>query len=188
MGTVKVKIRINEAEFEAEGSRDDVDGMLGVWWEKVLSLPDSLEKSAADDPIEASSAKKSRVSKSRSRRAPKQDTTDSQKFDANALANRIKQLPNAEVLTQHVWHEKDTYNKVALVCLLAEQPLTSGDIHRVLTSLQIKIDLPRVSTTLKKNATKFLNSAPRKLGGAAPRYELTSAAAGALRQVIDAAR
>ena len=39
MAIVKVKIRMKDAEFEAEGSREDVDAMLGVWWDKVLKEP-----------------------------------------------------------------------------------------------------------------------------------------------------
>ena len=184
MGSVKVRIRIDNSEFEAEGSRDDVDTMLGVWWEKVLTQSEEPNE-ASRLPTDAAKAKRPKAAKSRTNPAANGRSADNEKFDANQLANKIKQLPNASALTKSVWHTKDRYNKVALVCMMANQALTSGDIHRVLEALQIKIGLPAVSVAISKNANKFLNSAPRKAGGTVPQYTLTSAAAAALQQVID---
>ena len=113
--------------------------------------------------------------------------TGEPKFDANRLTNAIKQDARAALLDTKVWHTNDRYNKVALVCSLAKEALTSGDIQRVLAGLQIKMSLPAVSTTLAKNSSKFLTSVPRKQGGGGPaRYTLTATAEAALQKVISA--
>lgn len=188
MGTVKVKIRVHDAEFEAEGSREDVDAMLGVWWSKVLLDPSSpADTQVTPASPAAKPPKKSRAAKLRPASTSDGTGSDAPKFDANQLANRIKQLPNSAVLSEKIWHKSNRYNKVALVCKLAGEPLTSGDIHRVLSALRIKISLSGVSHALSNNSGKFLHSNPRKAGGTIVRYELTSAAAAELDQVINAA-
>lgn len=186
MATVKVKIRVQDAEFEAEGSRDDVDSMLEIWWEKVLghNRDQPIPKNSIGEQI--SKPRRSKVNRSRQASSASESTSATPKFDTNRLANEIKQNSRAVVFTEKVWHQTDRYNKIALVCMLARQPLTSGEICKVLAALQIKIALSGVSNALAKNSTKFLNSAPRKSGGEIARYSLTSTAEVALKKLIDA--
>lgn len=188
MASLKVKIRLDNAEFEAEGARADIDSLLATWWEKVLALPEgaSLDLPAG---LPAKTGSRGKPKKARARTVPTQETgiSGEPKFDANRLTNAIKQDPRAALLDAKVWHATDRYHKIALVCFLAKEALTSGDIQRVLAGLQIKMSLPAVSTTLAKNSSKFLTSVPRKQGGGGPaRYTLTATAGAALQKVISA--
>ena len=186
MATVKVKIRIRDAEFEAEGSRDDVDSMLAIWWAKIVD-PNRKEPEINESTgTQLAKPKRSKNGRSRPVSIPGEPVVIAAKFDTNKLANKIKENAKAAVLTEKIWHQADRYNKIALVCMLAGEPLTSGDICKVLSALQIKITLSGVSAALSKNSTKFLNSAPRKAGGAIARYSLTLAAEAALKKLIDA--
>ena len=72
-------------------------------------------------------------------------------------------------------HKKDVYNKLALVCMYADKPLTSGQVTKVLNALDVKADQGQISNMIKKNSGKFTASAARKKGGVIrPKYKLTS--------------
>lgn len=81
------------------------------------------------------------------------------------------------VYQEKVLHKSDLYNKIALICLHMNEPLTSGQITNVLKALDVKADLGTISNAIKKNSGKFTASAARKKGGVVrPKYKLTSLA------------
>jgi hypothetical protein len=101
----------------------------------------------------------------------------------NGLANKIKESEGFEQHETQILHQSDRFNKVALVCYHAGVPLTSGDIHRTLTALGVKIGLPAVSVTIKSSGNSFLNNMPRK-AGATPSYQLTGKAINEFKKVL----
>lgn len=170
---VKIKLRAGVREIEVEGPRADVDALLERWWNEN----DSSTKADSTD-AEVEDPKVQRQKKKRSRPIQRETESNAENtFDANALANQIKERQDFDRLTRKVIHAKgDRYNKVALVLWAAGEPLTSGQIHRVLDALDIRISLPNVSDTLKANMNKFLTSVQRRAGGPPASYRLSGQA------------
>ncbi|MFT4122115.1 hypothetical protein [Bradyrhizobium sp.] len=165
---VKIKLRVGVREIEVEGPRADVDALLERWWDENGS---STKVDSTDVEIEAPKKKQLRSIQR------KTESNTENAFDANALANQIKERQDFDRLTKKVIHAKgDRYNKVALVLWAAGEPLTSGQIHRVLDALDIRISLPNVSNTLKANMSKFLTSVQRRAGGPPASYRLSGQA------------
>jgi hypothetical protein len=68
----------------------------------------------------------------------------------------------------------DYVNKAAFVLWFVDQPLTSGQIHRILQALDIRNQLPQISRALKNHW--FITSGQRERGGAPVAYRLTAKA------------
>lgn len=184
MTTVKVKIRVGSSEIEVEGSKSDVDGFVENWWQRVGGNP--VPGQEAEDRTRTRNESKTRPpTKRKKSSASSAPATSNPKrdFDANALANKIKDDPQFHLHEKTILHKADRFNKVAFVCYHAEKPVTSGDIHKTLLSLGVKIGLPGVSTTLGDNRNSFINSKPRK-AGVTPEYELTSKALAEFKKVL----
>ena len=112
MATVKVKIRIRDAEFEAEGSRDDVDSMLVIWWAKIVD-PNRKEPEINESTgTQLAKPKRSKNGRSRPVSIPSELVVIAAKFDTNKLANKIKENAKAAVFTEKIWHQADRYNKI----------------------------------------------------------------------------
>jgi hypothetical protein len=75
-----------------------------------------------------------------------------------------------------ILHQSNRYNKVAFVVWFVDQPLTSGEIQKVLSALDDKMSLPNVSMTLKNESAKFMLTSVRTSGGLPPKYKLTAKA------------
>lgn len=170
--TVKVRLRSGEAEIEIEGSRGDVDQLLELWWQP-----------ARINPASASSASNSKSTSKGKRSSPQTATSTSSSepseatIDVNAIANRVKESEHFSAIERKILHApRERYNKVAFPIWFADQPLTSGDIHRLLLALGVRIDLPAVSIGLKSNLKKLTTDRARKQGGAPAAYQLTSKA------------
>jgi len=97
-------------------------------------------------------------------------------FDPNSIANQIKERKDFGNLQQKILHKKDSYNKIALILWISDTPLTSGQIHRVLEALDVRMGLPQVSKGLRANISKFLTSAKRQAGGPPATYRLSAQA------------
>gem|GEM_PF-4519001 len=101
------------------------------------------------------------------------------------IVNAIKQHPKFPMLRSKVLNSKSRFEKVALICHMAGQPLTSGEIQNVLYSLGVKMNVPGVSTVIDRKPEAFMSRQGRKLGGAPARYELTSHAADGILELIN---
>jgi hypothetical protein len=163
---LKVRLRSGDAEIEIEGSRGDIDQLLERWWQlKEVSSAPPLRPNGATKP----------------RRKPAQanneaNTLDSS-LDVNAIANQVKESEHFSSIEQKILHASgQRYNKVAFAIWFVNQPLTSGDIHRLLTALGVRIGLPAVSVALKTNMKKLTTDKARKHGGAPAAYQLTAKA------------
>jgi len=163
-----MKLQVGGRKISASGNRGDVESMIEKWWPKLVEHQGRV---LDDTP---SQRKKSSRSSTTSN---KKDELGDDAFDANALANEIKEHERFDVIRTKIINKKgDYYYKVALVLWAANEPLTSGKIHKVLQGLDVKISLPNLSTTLKRHGSNFITSSQRKLGGTPPDYRLTSKA------------
>ncbi|MBR0819227.1 hypothetical protein [Bradyrhizobium liaoningense] len=164
---LKVRLRSGDAEIEIEGSRGDIDQLLERWWQlkEVQSAQPSRPNGAA-----------------KPKRKPTQHATNEanapdSSLDVNAIANQVKESEHFPSIEQKILHASgQRYNKVAFAIWFVNQPLTSGDIHRVLTALGVRIGLPSVSEVLKTNLKKLTTDKARKHGGAPAAYQLTAKA------------
>jgi hypothetical protein len=152
---VKIRLKAGNWEIEIEGPRSDVDELLDRWWaqkNREYSPPTSADK----DP---------------------EDHHGASGFDPNRTANEIKQRPDLATVERKIIQAHGSYyEKIAFVLSVVDAPLTSGQIHKTLEALDIRISLPNVSSTLKRNMSKFLTSAQRRKGGEPPTYRLTAQA------------
>lgn len=196
MSNIKIKIRVGNSEIEAEGAKADVDDLIKHWWERLAesrdSEPANASGSTADDSKDAPNtpvrskrptARRSSSSKSSSKNSTNGDSTSSA-FDVNGLANRIKSDPSFHIHEANILHGTDLFNKILLICLHANAPLTTGDIHRTLTALGVKAALSSISGQVGAKGGLFLNDTPRK-SGSTPTYELTSVAKANFQKVLD---
>jgi hypothetical protein len=153
-----------------------VDEILTKWWNQV---------GASDHEETPSRETKSRSRPLKSKKRKIQTKTDStgdaagqseSSYDPNTVANEIKERADFSKIERKVLHTRDRYNKVALILWLSDAPLTSGQIHRTLEALDVRISLPHVSTSLKQNISKFLTSSKRQAGGQPASYRLSAQA------------
>jgi hypothetical protein len=93
------------------------------------------------------------------------ETDDANSFDPHAFANRVKGDDQIATFQKKIISVKaDWYNKTAFVLWFADEPLTSGQIHKALGALGVKGALARVSVALADNMNSFITSEQRKVG------------------------
>jgi hypothetical protein len=167
---IKVRLRNGGREIEIEAGRTDIDELLEKWWTSA-SVEDLNE--SGEQP--ATITRKSKPA--RKARSASSASEPSNAFDSNALANEIKQHKDLGLIEKKIIHVSgDSYNKIALILWIADEALTSGDIFRTLSGMDVKADLPTISKALKKNSSKFLTSTQRKSGGPPATYRLSAQA------------
>lgn len=183
-GTVKVRLRSGGREIEIEGPRTDVDDLLEKWWvpsEQPAEEDDGDENGTRDPPTPNKAKRRRSRSRSSERRHSEGDDSS---VDSQNIANSIKEDSRFPTFEKKILHLRDRYNKVALVVWHAGIPLTSGDIHKTLKALLVRINLAHVSNTLTSN--KFLPDRARARGGPPTRYVLTGAAKAAFESWLTA--
>jgi hypothetical protein len=171
--TIKLKLRAGDREIEVEGSRAEIDEILKTWW---YSTP------AEATPI--SRPRAARGNQSRLRRT--EGTSQGSKanggdnardaFDFHGIAMSMKEDPRFSTFENEILHGMDQWRKVELVLWYVDRPLTSGQIHKILDSLDIKTTLPALSTVLKRKGMNLISNQQRRAGGTPPTYRLTSQA------------
>lgn len=166
---LKVRLRSGEAEIEIEGSRGDIDQLLELWWPPARTNAPFGSNSKNPPKVKRPSKP---TAKSASSSEPAEAT-----LDVNAIANLVKESEHFSAIENKILHAPgQRYNKLAFAIWFVDQPLTSGDIHRLLSALGVRIDLSAVSVGLKTNLKKLTTDKARKKGGAPAAYQLTSKA------------
>lgn len=173
---VKIRLRSGAREIEIEGTKEDVDELLTSWWANEDRGPGDATPTDANAASKIDTKPKLKKRARRLPQAPKPSVEgEIALFDTNKIANDIKEDKRFALIQEKIIHGKaDYYNKSAFVCWYLNEALTSGQIHKVLLALHIKIDLPRVSEALKKNIGNFITSGKRERGAKASTYRLTS--------------
>jgi hypothetical protein len=101
------------------------------------------------------------------------------KVDIARLVNHFKQLDNFEEIEQAILDKTDLLNRVLLVLAMHrevvgnEDGLTSGDIVKFYSQLNIKIGQPNVSTMLSDRAKQYVMTDAVRVKGAIMRYRLS---------------
>jgi hypothetical protein len=120
---------------------------------------------------------------SRSNTGEKSESADS-KINAADWANKIKEDDQLKVFEEKILHKDDVYNKTAFVSWFLEDIfITSGDIHRILEALNVKIEMGTISNCLKRTSRNFIiqNGQSKK----AKRYKLTGPSRKEVQKLID---
>ena len=127
-------------------------------------------------PVPATNNSKARGSRSIAKHKPAPKTTSDSgeaALDVVAIANDVKENPDYSIYFQKVLSQKDVWRKIQFVLWYADEPLTSGEVARVLEALDTKADLPGVSRKLKTHSSELLTDGVRKAGSTV-KYRLTS--------------
>jgi len=96
-------------------------------------------------------------------------------FDAQRLANQLKDRQDFALVSDRILHKRDLEGKLRLVLLAADEMLSSGDIHNALSCFDIKTSLSSVSRKLREMAPKLISSQKRERG-AHPKQKLSGPA------------
>jgi hypothetical protein len=151
---MKVKIQRGSTSIEIEGDFDEVERVLDRWWGQG-DVGDADDTSQSNESTSDVDKKKPRKPARKTARAPRaQSSQAGSTFDADAVAGQMKNDERYDLLMQKViLPERGRAQKVKLVSwFVGETPLTSGNVHRVLQRLGVKIDLSTVSRAMSGDA------------------------------------
>lgn len=107
----------------------------------------------------SSQAKASPAKKPSSPKRSKPTSSSSKKssFDANSLANKIKNDERFDKINSKIiMVEKDFVNKAKFILSMSDEALNSGDVLRTLLALNIKANPPALSKALSNNRDQFI--------------------------------
>lgn len=147
-----------------------------------ITIDGSIEEVAKIISIYKSDGVKSPKPHRRTAQTPSKEAVENENareaIDLAAMANRIRDCDEAEVLEHKVLDHPDVVNKV-LMCLyinkkyFAEQPpMTTGEISKLLKQLGIPVATANVSTAISRKAKALVMADGVRKRGAILRYEL----------------
>ena len=176
--SVKLRLKDGSREFEGEGSLADIESLLAkVWFGEALKERAGSSKLPPETNIHKPS---------QSKRSNSNEGADESGFDANEFANKLKNDELFPKIEKNIINPRGkVLNKVTFVLWHANVPLTSGQIHKSLSLLRVKIDLPSISNCLSKNSKNFILSKPRTNGGPPSQYSLSAPALSEFNALID---
>jgi len=157
MADIAVKFETSAFKITYKGEKS---GLLDV----LKELTKTAEYLQTIEPPKTKVSQPSRSATSANRKSQKtvstkksSDRDPADKFDHVGLANIIKQSEKFPVLkTKFLIPPRNWYSKAKFVMFFAQQPLSSGDIERTLTSFGVKTDLPAISKALSANKADLI--------------------------------
>lgn len=159
---MRVEINVGQASIVAEGELSELQAILSEYWLPVIDSLSAPEQQPSLPPrqTEASSRNPSRKRKPSRARTPDENGAQSSQLDATDLANGIKQRPDFESIKNRILDVSGKWkDKCMLVAVVADAPISSGDVKRVMEVLRIKASLSTLSRTLSDNSADFLTQA-----------------------------
>lgn len=173
---MRVKIQRGSSSIEVEGEYVEVEKVLSAFW--APASQSDVEVGHEDLPQrdeESSPALKAPKRLRKPTRRPPGAPRPANDFDVDGAVNQIRNDARwAAFQRRVVMVEGDRPNKVRFVSwFLHELPLTSGNVHRVLVALGIKIDLSTVSKAMTGNCK---NDYLKDMSGPQPTYRLSAPA------------
>jgi hypothetical protein len=176
---VELKIELGDRSLSITGTLEEVMALASRYWPDLAEQPRTFaeDEAASTTPaVRPRNDRAKRVSKTRADNA----TSGEEALDAMKIANAIKVRPDFDLINnKYLMVPGQWPDKCRLVALIADGPITSGDVRRVMEALKIKADLPTLSKALSANSTDFLTS-----GSNPVRYELTARAKAAFIQSL----
>lgn len=171
---IKVRIKRGAAEIEIEGAHAIVEAALEKWWPRLYGATTATDEADEGPPEPVTRIPKSQ--RRRAKRAPSSGPNERPRFDPTPWVNKMKEDSRFTAFEEKVLHKSDRLNKILLVCWFVDQPLTSGEIQKILVTLGVKLSLAHVSTALSSNSSSFITTGQRQRGGEPIRYTLTGKA------------
>jgi hypothetical protein len=168
---IKMELQAGSSSIKLEGEIDDVERILAAYWHPRSNVDQSEGATGNAGHQDLSGKRRTKRSQSKSTTGdPVSSRTEG--LDAEQIANNIKIHPSFGQFKSKILSVKgDWISKCKMVALVANTPITSGDVGRVLTILRVKFSLPRLSEALSGNSADFLTQ------GVSPvRYTMTSVA------------
>jgi hypothetical protein len=173
---VELKIELPDRSLSVSGTLQEVEVLATRFWPALQSFAGT----SGDAPLSTPPAhnRAERVRKATKSRKPDTSGQQDDGVDASAIANSIKARADFDLINSKILLVQGQWpDKCRLVAWIAERPITSGDVRRVMEALKIKVDLPTLSKALSANSSDFLTS-----GSNPVRYELTARAKMAFEQ------
>lgn len=175
---VELKIELPDRALSVSGTLEEVETLAARFWPALQSYEGSADESppAATGP----SGRTERNRKPGKVRKPEASIQHDDALDASGIANAIKSRTDFDLINTRILLVPGQWpDKCRLVAWIAERPITSGDVKRVMEALKIKADLPTLSKALSSNSTDFLTSGTNPV-----RYEFTARARIAFEQSL----
>lgn len=173
---MKFKISNGAASLSFDGDATEARMILDDFW-KLVEVSDKVTDSVApasdttvvqrqNKPTPKRAKRKSNVSGAAAN-SKAQVTIDPQK-----LANEIKSHHHFTAVKSKIIDKKGEWlNKCKMVGYFASEPITSGDVKRLMDVFRLKCNLPTVSNTLSNNTSEFLTEGDNPV-----KYDLTGPA------------
>ena len=158
---MKVSIQTGASSISIEGDLAEVLEVLANYWNPATNETGSEDGEEGGPLVDPERQTKRKTRKNRNAKKPsgatKGGANGETRLDANALSNSIKAHPKFQEIKEKILDVKaDWKTKCLLVAWIADVPISSGDVHRVLQELRIRVGLPQLSTALSINSTEFL--------------------------------
>lgn len=165
---MRVKLQIGQARVDAEGELEEIQKVLTDFWLPVFEGNSAYLGQPSQKPAEVDRPKKKRQKRPSTARSDGENY-NKQNLDGAEIANRIKTHPEFSKIKAKILDvPADWINKCKLVAYIANEPITSGDVHRTLQKLKIKSNLPTLSRNLSSNNSDFLTEGENPV-----KYDLT---------------
>lgn len=166
-----IDVNFNTGRIKFEGDPHKLKEILSAISEFVgdTKINDSKEPAYQSQSKPNNGSTKTTSNKTKPK--PSSSTHTKSNFDANGLANKIKNDKRFKhINAKIIMVEKDFVNKAKFVLSMADQALNSGDVLRTLLALNIKANAPALSKALSNNRDQFIvhDTAPKTYSLSAP--------------------
>jgi len=170
---IKLRLKDGEREIEVEGVKEDIDSILDRWWLGGAFLPDDI-RDQGENRVTPPAKKKTPRRARKVAKEKKETPPQSPELEPHAVANRVKEDERFDRIQKKILHVAADYiHKAAFVLWFVNKPLSSGQVHKILQALDIRVGQPRVSEALKDHS--FIASGQRARG-VSVEYRLTARA------------
>lgn len=156
---MRVRIQRGSSSIEIDGDYSEIEKVLTNWWGTEIS-------DVEETPEPFDRAEKPAARRPRAKRASNGDRVAKKSgFDAQAVVNRVREHPQFELIrAKIILGEASRGQRAKFVSWVThDQPLTTGDIQRVLQGLGVKIDPATTSRAMgdvKDDYIKDTSSTP----------------------------
>ncbi|MDJ0825594.1 MAG: hypothetical protein QNJ16_08835 [Rhodobacter sp.] len=157
---MKTEIHVGNSSIKIDGELEEVKAILSDYWKPIAEKANANVKHVVEAP-EGKPTEKPNKPRKRRKSLPKKAVSSSDdsgsQLDATDLSNQIKVRSDFSAIKKKILDVKGQWKeKCILVAVVADAPISSGDVKRVMDELRIKSSLPTLSRTLKNNSSEFL--------------------------------
>lgn len=143
---MKVRIQSGASCIEIEGDKAEVSDILERWWQPIPTEEDVGE-------VEVTPADKQQSRRRGAKRSTRPASTPKEgasKINAEEVANQIKEHDRFELFNSvFILGSPPRADRARFISwLLADTPITSGDVSRVMTALGVKFDAATASKAM----------------------------------------